>query len=282
MESFRQPHPPSVSSTFRRTKRFWPVLVGVAFVACAPRVTIIDETDDGGAAGMPTGGSTGGAQGGNTSSGGMRASGMAGVGAASGGSAGSPLCYTSGGFGNAVIPCTGDVGVPIPLSCAQPVDGFLPSGCDALAELNHCSKAGCHGALQRAGLLDLTANDYLAARLVNVRVKLRMQLQTRSGSGPLSCVAAACPTDALLIDQQSPEDSWILRKMEDFIPGVTTSTLDIGCGDAMPTFNTAGTGLYSDASKACLTELFMNVARRGTPCAPVVADVPELSPPCPP
>jgi hypothetical protein len=48
--------------------------------------------------------------------------------------------------------------------------------------------------------------------------------------------------------------------MEPFVPGMTTSTLGMGCGDAMPTYNTSGTQNYTAAHKQCLIDFFTAIA----------------------
>ena len=46
-----------------------------------------------------------------------------------------------------------------------------------------------------------------------------------------------------------------------FVPGVTTTTENIGCGDSMPTFNTTGTAGYTQAHKDCLITFFTELAK---------------------
>ena len=73
-----------------------------------------------------------------------------------------------------------------------------------------------------------------------------------------------------MIDTSDPESSWILQSMDPFIPGVTTTTLDIGCGDAMPTYNTTGTSNYNQEHKDCLRMFFLTLAQipGDWPCVP--------------
>jgi hypothetical protein len=275
MESSRDPHPPPVSPTSKRTRRLWPVLVAAAFVACAPRVTIIDETDsDAGGGGSATGGASGGmTTGGTTPTFGGTATG--GTTPTFGGTGGSAPQAGSGNF-----PGGGTAGAgTIPESCAQNIDRFLPASCDARAAMTYCAKSGCHNTSQEAGDLNLAMDDFLVARILNVHARLETAEPTSAG-GFERCVLPACPSDALLLDQQSPADSWMFRKMADFIPGETTTTFDMGCGDAMPTYNTTGTSNYSSESKACLMEFFNNILRLGVPCPPVIDARPERAPPC--
>ena len=137
----------------------------------------------------------------------------------------------------------------------------------------YCFKGGCHNATTVAGALDLTADGFLASRLLDVPAKHQIACPGNVTCDPAlgTCAeCAACPTGALLIDTADPESSWILGSMAPFIPGVTTGTLDIGCGDAMPTFNTTGTNTYSQAHKDCLREFFLALARipGDWPCVP--------------
>jgi hypothetical protein len=50
-----------------------------------------------------------------------------------------------------------------------------------------------------------------------------------------------CPAGDKHIDTQTPTSSWLIKKMEPFVPGTTTTTMKTTCGDAMPTYNTTGT-----------------------------------------
>jgi len=73
----------------------------------------------------------------------------------------------------------------------------------------------------------------------------------------------------------------MLRKMEAFVPGATTVTINMGCGDAMPTFNTTGTASYSQEQKDCLVRFFTDIALYGTPCALSSAEQAlPIPPPC--
>ena len=129
-----------------------------------------------------------------------------------------------------------------PTSCDQALPDALPSRCDYQATLRtYCATSGCHGGNKAAGL-DLRVDPLLIARILDVPAKHGSI--TCSGSVP--CVAAertcdecdACPESALLVNRQSPAESWIPKKMEQFVPGVTTANLNIGCGETMPSFLT--------------------------------------------
>jgi hypothetical protein len=70
----------------------------------------------------------------------------------------------------------------------------------------------------------------------------------------------ACPSGALLVDGATPANSWILKKMEPFVPG-TTASVFMNCGDAMPSLLTVNeVRQYSDADRPCLTEFFTHLA----------------------
>ena len=138
----------------------------------------------------------------------------------------------------------------------------------------YCAKGGCHNPSTHAGALDLTPDTFLASRLLNVPAKHA----SLSCPGLVECDPAAatcercsaCPPDALLIDTSDPESSWMLQSIEPFIPGVTTQTISIGCGDAMPTFNTTGTQSYHQGHKDCLRMFFLALAETpgDWPCVP--------------
>jgi hypothetical protein len=148
-------------------------------------------------------------------------------------------------------------------SCAQPLDGFAP-WCDGPTLLRqYCAKGGCHNASTRAAALDLTPDDLLVARILGVPATFSM-----IGGPAAPCVPEACPPfGTLLVDPISPGDGWILSKIRPFAPGQTTATLDMGCGNAMPTFNTTGISSYDEASKACLADFFFGIGLDGTSCA---------------
>jgi hypothetical protein len=254
--------------------------------ACAPHVTIADGTSGaGGDGGSATGGATGGTRSGTTSTGGTR-----GGTTSTGGASSNVVCYVSGGFGTIAIPCGGSAnggsepqagstgfagsagGFEIPQSCAQPFDRFAPSSCYAPGELRlYCAKGGCHNPATRAADLDLTPDDFLVARILNVRATFDLYPD---------CTPLGCPTEALLVDQASPSSCWMLRQMDPFVPGVTTGNDDMGCGIVMPNYNTTGTSGYGPLSKACLIELFTNIALDGTPCFVLTQRTPNRPPPC--
>ena len=292
------------------SKRLPLALLVTAFAGCAPTVTIADgssgsggeeETGDRGNAG------SGGTSGGSTSNGGVgtaaspsgSASG-AGVcyiaagsgnvvipcgGSPNGGSAGAGVCYVAAGSGNIVVPCGGSpnggssgdagTGTGLPARCRQSIEPYIAnfSACDVRSEMQYCAKGGCHNATTAAARLDLTLDDYLIARILDVPATLEHV------PGVPTCLPEGCPTGALLLDRSSPEDSWMMRKMEPFIPGTTDRTSDMGCGNAMPTFDTTGTWRYSDASKMCLIEFFRTLAREGAPCPTAAGGEPPLPPP---
>jgi hypothetical protein len=64
-----------------------------------------------------------------------------------------------------------------------------------------------------------------------------------------------------LLGTAAPGTGSIFDKMAPFVPGTTTSTLPIGCGDAMPNFNTTGIEYYTQAHKDCLIAFFTLLAK---------------------
>jgi hypothetical protein len=69
-----------------------------------------------------------------------------------------------------------------------------------------------------------------------------------------------CPENALLVDRANPADGWILKKMEQLMPGPMAANANIGCGDTMPVLQTASDRTYDADDKRCLTDFFLHVA----------------------
>jgi uncharacterized membrane protein YgcG len=145
----------------------------------------------------------------------------------------------------------------------------------------YCAKSGCHNATNAVGGLDLTTvlpdlteDQFFIARLLNVPAKYEidcpgnMECVTDAVGGSTCPDCAMCVPGKVLVSTTAPGTGWIFDKINAFIPGTTTATLDIGCGDAMPTYNTPGTANYSQDHKNCLIEFFTEVAKTpGTwPC----------------
>ncbi len=163
----------------------------------------------------------------------------------------------------------GTSGAPTP-TCARTLPSVEEVGCDYLGSLGapgrvgYCAKGGCHNTTLRAGKLDLTPDDYLVARLLDVPAshELSCAPDVRCDPAAATCTnCEQCPSDARLIDTQNPASSWMIQKMDPFIPGTTAETLNMGCGDIMPTFNTTGTNNYSQGDKDCLIAFFTRLAQ---------------------
>lgn len=154
--------------------------------------------------------------------------------------------------------------------CSKTLPEYPEVICDWRAALGapgimgFCFKGGCHNATTKAGELDLTPDSFLASRLLNVPAAhdLTCPGQVECDPERPACeVCSQCPREQLLINTSDLSSSWIFRKLEPFVPGVTTETSSIGCGDAMPTYNTTGTANYRQAHKDCLIEFFTALAR---------------------
>lgn len=157
--------------------------------------------------------------------------------------------------------------LPIPSGCEEPLPDTTLFYCDYPATLQrYCSRGGCHDARTRpAAGLNLIADPLLIARILDVPA-------THTGMscpGNVSCDASMrtcdrcdrCPENALLIDSESPAESWILKKMEPFIPGTMTSNMNIGCGDTMPSLLTStDVRTFDDEDKHCLNDFFLHIA----------------------
>jgi hypothetical protein len=143
----------------------------------------------------------------------------------------------------------------------------------APGQSGYCYKGGCHNATTRAGELDLTADDFLIARLLNVPAANDLTCPGNVVCDPAAMTCAVCAMCTApkkrLIDTTAPDTGWLFDKIEPFVPGTTTGTMSMGCGDAMPTYNTTGTGNYTQAHKDCL-KMFFNRIRQTAgswPCA---------------
>ena len=168
-------------------------------------------------------------------------------------------------------------------SCDRP---FPTLDCDWRAALGasnpslsgYCFKGGCHNTTTKAGGLDLTTRlpngqDDLGfiARLLNRPAAYK----STCGAG-VPCVPTAmtcdecaqCVPGKVLVSTDAPGTGFVFDKILPFVPGTTTNTMDLGCGKAMPTFNTTGTPFYTQAHKDCLIKFFTEIAKTpGTwPC----------------
>jgi hypothetical protein len=88
-----------------------------------------------------------------------------------------------------------------------------------------CAIAGCHHAKYKIGGLDMTLDDGLRARLLNVPATFADIDCAPDGQPFMGCVPATCPVGAKLIDTGNVEASVMISKME--------GTLNM-CGDQMP------------------------------------------------
>jgi hypothetical protein len=151
-----------------------------------------------------------------------------------------------------------------PTNCDEPLPSADAVDCQWEARLRqYCGRSACHGTALASAGLNLGLDPTFIARMLD-------QPATHEGNtcGGVPCVPAPdacdrcneCPTGALLLDSANPSASWILRKMEPLVPGAP-SNVNIGCGDAMPSFNTGSDVRdYSDADKTCLTQFFTHIA----------------------
>jgi len=200
---------------------------------------------------------------GATTSGGATA--MGGTGAAPTGGAGSP--GESGGTAGSV-----DFS-----SCSQPL-GWLGLTCNVEHSVGQqCARGGCHDANTQIARLDLTPNEFLVARVLNVPASFG-GIEVNG----VPCVPVGCPEPGtkLLVDAENPLASWVIEKMEPFPPGSSENT-DIGCGFDMPM--PPGTAHYTEEAKQCLRTLFLAIAGKGTACGSPGERPPVSAPPrCPP
>jgi len=146
----------------------------------------------------------------------------------------------------------------------------VASGCDYATPLRmFCARGGCHNASIAAADLNLTNDPLLVARLVNVPA---MHGAISCGAGvtcdprlPTCADCMTCPTSDMLIDKANVGQSWIIKKMEPYMPGMSASP-DMGCGVAMPPPQLGAPMGFSQPQKDCLIELFQTIAATGRPC----------------
>jgi hypothetical protein len=127
-----------------------------------------------------------------------------------------------------------------------------------------CAKSGCHNTSIKAGELDLTPDDFLISRLLGVPAQYDVTCdEDNAVCEPMSMTCAKCSMCGEkedLIKPNAMNDGWVFKKLAPFVPPTQTTTLNIGCGDAMPTYNTTGTANYTQAHKDCLIKFFNAIA----------------------
>lgn len=124
-------------------------------------------------------------------------------------------------------------------------------GADYVVTLNqNCATSGCHRGTRAVAGLNLVPDADLVTRLKDVS-PTHGDIDCGTGGVFMPCVPATCPPpgDALLVDSASPDDSWLLRKING-THGV--------CGDTMPI--PPGDKNYDDIRKACLDKLVRAIA----------------------
>jgi hypothetical protein len=155
-----------------------------------------------------------------------------------------------------------------PTNCDQPLP-TVASDCDWRTPLrNFCARGGCHNGLATAGL-NLIADDPLfIARILDVPATyggISCGLDQCLSAAPVCESCGTCPSGGLLLNKADFASSWIIRKMEPFVPG-SASAPDLGCGVAMPPPQFGAPVGYTQAHKDCLIEFFQAVANTGRPC----------------
>jgi hypothetical protein len=178
-----------------------------------------------------TGPTTGGASsvGGATGGAGMATGGTAGAGGAAAGAAGT-------GAGTWTWTCAEDV---------------------TMALKKNCSRAGCHSTLDKYAELDLTNPAAIAAQMVD-KVAMHGDIGCQLAGQPFrACTAAeltalGCPSNAMLIDSQNPDASWVITKLRG---------MQGECGDVMPIApgNSAANG-WNDERQQCYINFFKSLA----------------------
>jgi hypothetical protein len=160
--------------------------------------------------------------------------------------------------------------------CNQPLpDGPSVIGCDyrpmlAGGTAAHCAVGGCHNQDFKSAGLDLTPNDSLIARILNVPAKHG----SINCSGTIDqCVYTApncpacedCPMGDMLLSTTDFANSWIIKKMDAFdVANPGTGYVDMRCGTAMPF--TPGNDGFTAERRDCLKSFFQWIATNGRPC----------------
>ncbi len=142
---------------------------------------------------------------------------------------------------------TAGAGVTTPASCDVDITKALKDS---------CARSFCHdGASHYAGL-NLLVPEALAAELVD-KPATHGDIGCYAPGEPFrACnaaeIASICPPNALLLDSQSPDDSWVVRKLT---PGGA-----MGCGDDMPAPpGNSPTYGWSEQRRNCLLDFFRSL-----------------------
>jgi hypothetical protein len=103
--------------------------------------------------------------------------------------------------------------------------------CDLKPSLKqNCARSGCHSTIDRYAGLDWTDPNLAAAQLVD-KVATHDDIGCNAIGTPFrpctpdELIAKGCPPNALLIDSENPEESWVLKKLRG---------QQGPCGDQMP------------------------------------------------
>jgi hypothetical protein len=127
-----------------------------------------------------------------------------------------------------------------------PVEGgTLMVACDYAAALETCAKVGCHKPLGSSVIagLNLVPDDGLVSRLKDVPATFA---DIWCVNMACTTIPTACPTGALLVDSKDPEQSFLVRKLND----------PLECGDKMPPPGYA----FSEDQRACLELMVQAIA----------------------
>jgi hypothetical protein len=168
------------------------------------------------------------------------------------------------------FPALGTAGTG-PVICNQALPDQAAVGCDyETAMRQHCARGGCHNQTTRSGNLDMTLDDLLIARIVDVPATHKISCGVGMGDCNLSAPQCEnkcnlCPTTRpMLVDKANPPSSWMIYKMEQFNLDTPSAAPEIGCGTAMP-YPPGGMGFTAER-RTCLTNFFTWVAANGRPC----------------
>lgn len=157
------------------------------------------------------------------------------------------------------------------VDCRQALPDQPTIGCDyQTAMRQHCARGGCHNVTTRSGNLDMTLDDLLIARIVDVPATHKISCGVGMGDCNLSAPQCEkcnmCPTTRpMLVSKANPASSWMITKMAMFNFDTPSAAPEIGCGTAMP-YPPGGTNFTAER-RTCLTDFFNWIAANGRPCA---------------
>jgi hypothetical protein len=137
------------------------------------------------------------------------------------------------------------------------------------ATRDHCARGGCHNTAFKSAGLDLTPDDLLIARLVDVPAKhlaitCSGSTETCNYTAPTCDNCMDCEVGDLLIDKTTFAESWMVKKIDAFNVDNVMEVVQMRCGTAMP-YTPGNTGFNAER-RDCLKKFFQWIATNGRKC----------------